>query len=146
MRTIKDASSKDLQFHNLIDPIVNFLKRNWEVKGVMPKGYKEYLKDYREYKDMGDDSFVPEFDGLLNTSPAGLPLPDRLSLPHVAYDDKEQGRKPFALMVGILVGYGLQVGKRLKELETEKEIADLKAQNERLMNIVLEETKNSSTS
>jgi hypothetical protein len=123
-KIIKNATIEDLDnFEGLTNPIVRFLRENWNVKELGPQGYNEYRKTYEGGDDMGE--MIPEFSGFLDNSASKPTLPVMLSMPQVAYSDVEQGYTPLETLVGALVGYGLAVGEqrsKLNEAELEKKI------------------------
>ena len=121
-KRIKDAEPQELEdFSGLTKPLLDFIRTNWNVEGIEPKDYQEFMEDYEDGKGMGDEKYELPFDGLLDTHHAKPPFPVLMTTPNVAYSANEQGRDPLQTMVGCLVAYGMAVGEaRAKKEEIER--------------------------
>lgn len=129
-------------FPALMEPIMEYIRETWE-GNLLPKGYEEYLEDYEEYKGMGTRNERKAKNAFNGVSDDGVsyPFPVRISKPHVAYDDREQGRDPLETLVGAIFAYGLIIG----DARTKKKITkDNEARHERWvekMSDLIEENK-----
>ena len=128
---IKEASLEKLNdFCGLVEPIIDFLKLNWEGK-LQPKDYDNKKDDYDDY--FGEKL---EYNGLKNRTATSFSIDEKLSLHNTAYDDLEQGRDTLTTLVGSLVGFGLQVGEQRKTLNIKEKLeryGDLKELSNKLI-------------
>lgn len=112
-------TTKELQalgyFGDDIAKIIKWLKKYWTgLKALKPKGYKEYLKDYTDYKDMGSQMIqdaIDDYEGWDDGTVTDFSLPEKLTLPHIAYDDTNQGRDPLTMFISAMVQHGFAIGK-----------------------------------
>jgi len=115
MKKMTEATSADLRYSDLIAPLVKWIRSNWNWKGLKPKGYKKYLASYEDYQDM-EEIKVDSFVGIVNNNVMSLTFPEHTSIPHVAYDDTNQGRDPLTVLISASVTYGMSVEIRRNEL------------------------------
>lgn len=105
-------------FSKHADALRKYIKEHWNVS-ARPKGYAEFTKDYKDYQgqeELDEKAILEAFDGCNDTGACSFSFPMRLSLPHTAYDDICQGRKPFETLVGAIFGYGIAYGMRMEEV------------------------------
>ena len=113
-------STKELDFNGLdfskdMKALISFVKARWEgLSRLKPKGYKEFCKDYEDYQGMEDESLeddVKKFKSFDDGTASSFSFPIKVSLPHVAYDDICQGRKPFEVLLSAFMSHGHARGK-----------------------------------
>jgi hypothetical protein len=110
---------KHFQFSKEMEAILKYLKKYWNIS-ASPKGYKEYLKDYQDFKgieDLDEAGLLKSFDGHNDGGTSSFPFPIRVSLPHVAYDDRGQGRGPVETLLGAVLSHGILLGMRHASLD-----------------------------
>lgn len=108
----------DFDFEKQVNYLLKYIKKHWNVRAV-PKGYKEFCENYTDYQGMEEmdwDKIMSEFEGFEDSSAVSYPFPGKVSLPHVAYDDINQGRKPLETLFGAIFGYGMRYGMRYEEV------------------------------
>lgn len=119
-KKIKDASKEEIEnFEELSDQLITFIEKYWDVK-TKPKGYDEFVKDYEGYDGIDEldvDKISGEFGGFDDSTSCTSSFPIKLTLPHVAYGDKKQGREPFKTLVGIILSYGIAIGYRRNNID-----------------------------
>lgn len=79
---------------------------------IFPKGYEAFTADYHEQKgilDLDEASLKDLFDGHDTTFSMANELPIRLSLPHIAFDDLDQGRPPMKMLLMTLFAQGSEL-------------------------------------
>jgi hypothetical protein len=108
---VKDIDYRsDLNYSGDMNKLIEFLSKKWDgLNHLKPKGYKKFLEDYKDYKGMEDPQLnkdEEEFDSFDDSGVSCYAFPTRVSLPHVAYEDKGQGRKPHRVLFGSLVAHG----------------------------------------
>ena len=110
---------KSFQFSKEMDAILKYLKKHWRIS-ASPKGYKEYLKDYQDFKgieNLDEAGLLKSFDGHGDGGTSSFPFPIRVSLPHVAYDDRGQGRGTVETLLGAVLAHGIFIGMRLAVID-----------------------------
>ena len=121
-KKLKDCNLDDLSsFSNLCDSLVKHVKKTWNVRAVAPKGYKKYRETYEDFKDMDNlpDS-INKFDGITDEGVSSFDFPTTISMPHIAYNDTNQGRSPLEVLIGACVSYGMKIEQKRNELENKK--------------------------
>ena len=119
-KNIKESSLDELNnFSDIVDPLVEFLEGNWDVN-PHPKNYD---KNKDNYDNFSDEKLI--YNGLNSCSATSPSIEDKLSTYHIGYDDIEQGRSPFRVLVGSLVGFGMQVGEQRNKLEIKEKLKGL---------------------
>jgi hypothetical protein len=101
-----------------LDYLIEFISERWDgLNKLEPKGYREFLKGYTdfkgisEYEDGGGAAADAEaFRGLVELSAGSFPFPSRIALCHVAYDDVCQGNTPDRTLLGAVLAYGMLRG------------------------------------
>jgi len=114
----------EINFDKEVKALTKFLSTGWEIS-AQPKGYAAYLKDYRDYQgmeDLDEEALLKSFEGHDGAGTVSLPFVLQVSLPHVAYDDKNQGRRPLDVLIGAILSYGMLLGKRMAEVDTRSEV------------------------
>lgn len=79
---------------------------------LYPKGYPEFTQNYREQQgmlDIDEPALEALFDGHEVPRVGSPQLPVRLALPHVAYDDLDQGRPPEEMLIRQIFAQGHKV-------------------------------------
>jgi hypothetical protein len=112
---------KDLKCHmhfsfgKEIEAILKYLAPTWDIK-AQPKGYTKYRKNHEDYQDMeelDEEALLKSFEGHDSTGTCSGSFPLRVSMPHVAQDDRGQGRRPLETLLGAVLGHGIHIGERL---------------------------------
>lgn len=104
-----------------VNNTIKELKTEFDPKildNLKPKGYDEFLKDYDDYEGMEEldcNALEEEFEGIDASECRSHSLPVRLSLPHVAYDDTNQGRNPLRVLVGTIYSQGLGIHQEVND-------------------------------
>ena len=122
--------------------LLEHLALHWDgIDDIKPKGYAEFLKDYEDFQGIEEWGINERpkqeavFNGFDNSTAGGFNFIGSTCLPHVAYDDTNQGRPPIMVLIGACVSYGMAIG----------EIYGARSGRQALMNkvlgILLEETK-----
>ena len=104
---LKDTIEKQCDFHKVVSAIMREIKSNFpEYTYLKPQGWEELAQNYSDHDGMGEDKYEiikKSFKGRV-LPVNGTPLFEiSVSLPHVMYDDKCQGRKPIEVLVGAIV-------------------------------------------
>lgn len=109
--TMRNATDEQLNeyFETKVQHLVKYIKKFWNWKSLAPKGYKKYLSTYEDYQDMETCKDHEAFTGLLDSSATGLPFPMACSIPHIAYDDTNQGRDPLTMLMMSCVSWGARL-------------------------------------
>lgn len=123
--SLKKLQYKDVSFDKEVEALLKYLRdTGWKIS-AKPTGYDEYRKTYQDFQgqeDLDEEALLKSFDGHDGAGTCSLPFPMRVSLPHVAYDDCCQGRKPLETLVGSILGYGMFLGMRVAEINTSSDI------------------------
>lgn len=93
-----------------------------------PKGWSKMAKNYKEYegiKELSSEDLCKEFGGFYSGGAACGPFPVRISLPHVMYDDKEQGNKPLQVLIGSLLAQVMEITAHNNDVRTLKALDEL---------------------
>jgi hypothetical protein len=115
MKKMTEMTENDLRFEDVVTPLVKWIRKKWNWKGLKPKNYKKYLENYQDYQDM-EDLEIKGFEGALNNNVMSFTFPEQTSICHVAYDDKNQGRDPLTVLVSASVNYGMSVHRQRVKL------------------------------
>lgn len=83
---------------------------------------RKTYQDFQDQEDLDDEALLKSFDGHDGAGTLSSPFPVRVSLPHVAYSDCCQGRKPLETLVGSILGYGMLLGMRVAEVNTNSDV------------------------
>jgi hypothetical protein len=117
---LRDLRSTDqFSFSTEIEAILKYLKKSWDIK-ALPKGYKEFKKNYQDYQGMeelDEAQLLKKFKGHGDGGTCSPPFVTRVSLPHVVYDDTNQGRRPLETLLGAVLGHGMILGQRIAALD-----------------------------
>ena len=119
MKKMTEMTEHDLRFEDVVSPLVKWIRKKWNWKGLKPKNYKKYLANYQDYQDM-EDLEIKDFEGALNNNVMSLTFPEQTSICHVAYDDTNQGRDPLNVLISASVTYGMSVHRRRVQLNNIK--------------------------
>lgn len=127
---------KDYMFDGkFVAELVAFLEKHWHVDSIRPKGFNELKKGYTDYDGMqefcddpGFEDLAKELEETLKVQRTGgsLDTLSNLSTPYVVYDDVCQGRAPLFKLICTLVYFGVDLGMKVQEEESAKEIVRLK--------------------
>lgn len=98
--------------------LVSHLEKHWEgVKNVKPKGYDKLAKNYTDFDGIDEweenkkVSQEKTFKAFNDSTAGDFNFVDKVSLPHVVYNDLDQGRSPLMTLVGACVSYGFMRGE-----------------------------------
>ena len=123
MKTLKGVKLDDINnFSTIADAVYNYIMKYW-TGTIKPKGYKKFLENYEDYAGMEDIDHAKledEFKGFKDGGACSFPFPIKVSLPHVAYDDTNQGRNPLRTLISACLGQGLVIGQKRGELNSLK--------------------------
>jgi len=119
MKKMTEMTENDLRFEDVVTPLVEWIRKKWNWKGLKPKKYKKYLENYQDYQDM-DDLDIKRFEGALNNNIISLTFPEQTSICHVAYDDTNQGRDPLTVLISASVTYGMSIHRQRVKLGNTK--------------------------
>ena len=134
------TATGDFEAHCLA--LCEHLTQHWDgIDTLKPKGYDEFLVDYEDFQ--GIEEFAEKtrpgqeavFNGFDSSSAGGFNFVTNVSLPHVAYDDTNQGRPPLMVLIGACVSYGAIMGE-VSGAKTGKQELMLK-----LMQVLMDTTK-----
>ena len=121
-KNLSQCTLKHLQKYDATSAIVKHVRKYWDAS-VAPKGYAEYKLNYQDYQDMDETiASVEDFDGIVDDLTRGLPISTSLSLPHVAYDDTNQGRDPLTVLIGSCIAYGRNLQAREDAFNHQKDV------------------------
>lgn len=119
-------SENELRFDKILEPLIEHIEKTWDIN-VKPKGWDEFLADYEDYDGLPvEDSVTDMFNGLNDGSAGAGSFPERVSLPHVAYGNTNQGRSPLEELLGATLGYGMMIGMKRMGLKNEEGIEKIK--------------------
>ena len=123
---IHDTNSKELDYSKILESLVEHVEKTWDIKAT-PKGWKEFLADYEDYDGLPvEEEVMDEFKGFDDSSAGVGSFPERISLPHVAYSETNQGRSPLHELLGATLAYGMMVGMKRMGLKNEEGITKIK--------------------
>jgi len=111
------------------------------LKTLKPKDYDAFTQNYTEYKGMAgldEDAINAEFAGHHFPGAISMPLPMSLSLPHIAYDDIEQGRSPLSCLLLGIYYQGFKTREHNNTCELVAEIDELGSMEQPFINRKLE--------
>jgi len=117
----KLETRQDLNYSDHSKALRECIKKNFRIS-VVPNvkgGYKKYKETYEDYQGMeelDEKALLEEFNGFDNSTAGDFPFPIKVALPHVAYDDTNQGRNPFNVLVSAIFSYGIGYGEKLAGL------------------------------
>lgn len=121
-KDLKDVPNEELMdFSEIVEPLVKYIRKIWNWKGFKPKGYKAFKANYNDYD--GDDQaqmWADKFDGINTSTASSFGFHDQTTLNHVCYDDVNQGRDPLHVLIGACVSFGLNVGEERFNRKLEK--------------------------
>ncbi len=143
--TIDEATKKEIMnFRELLDPLVKYIKDTWDYENFKPKNYEEHIKSYEEFDQHNPNP--AEFTGLLDESHCSFPFPERSSFPQVALADTAQGHSPLESIIGSVLAYGIQVGEKRRDFQNQgyakrfdEDIDDIVGWVERISNNTLDD-------
>ena len=96
-------------FEKNVNEILAEVKKEFpDFSQLKPKGWSKMAKSYRDYEGMSEldtASLRANFKGMDSGTAGASSFEVRVSLPHVMYDDKCQGRKPLEVLVGSMLGH-----------------------------------------
>lgn len=116
-------------FEKKVNEIISEISLNFsDLENIHPKGWEKLSENYNDYDGMDNDELYNTtslFKGT-NSNTAGAPSFEiRVSLPHVMYDDKEQGRSPLETLVGSMLGHAYFISENNNGKKIQKEWIDL---------------------
>lgn len=112
--------SRHFEYSNNIDALSKFIKRHWNVSCI-PKGYKEFTKDYTDHKGStelaeNEEELLETFEGHDSSGHAEFSFPMGISLPTTAYNDKCQSCDPFRTLISSIFTYAMLYGQRYEQV------------------------------
>jgi len=119
-KLLSNCTLDDLSFDKITNPLVKHIRKFWNWRGLKPKGYKQYLENYQDYQDMDElIESVEKFKGIEDdTGVCSFSFPYRVSKPHVAYDDTNQGHDPLSVLISSCITYGMLIEQKRTSLTT----------------------------
>jgi len=115
-KKLNEGTKEELaNFGDIVDPIVEYIKDTWE-GDFKPKGYKEFIDNYQDYEGMNTVN-IDNYKGFLDGTATSYSFPVATSLPHIAYDDLEQGRDPLQMLISSCISYGMNIQNRRNALK-----------------------------
>lgn len=100
-------------YEKVVTDIMRKIKKQYStVNDIKPIGWDEFAKNYKDYKGMETLDFQKlkkEFGGYKFNTGGALSFEVRTSLPHVMYDDKNQGRNPLEVLIGAMVTHAYSI-------------------------------------
>lgn len=106
---LSNIVNNNYNYESGVSSIIEDLKRDFpNVNKLKPKGWSKLSKGYNDYDGMDEldsVSLKDSFKGMNSLTASSYPFEIRVSLPHVMYDDKCQGRKPLEVLVGAVLGH-----------------------------------------
>lgn len=114
---LKDIN--DFNFSTEAEALYSYFMKNWSIK-AKPKGYDKFLETYTDYAGMDDldeEALQKSFDGHGDAPVTSFPFVTAVSLPHVAYEDTNQGRDPIRCLIASILTHGILIGQRLAYLD-----------------------------
>ena len=112
---VVDFLNEQFDYEKTSKNITSLIRQEYHDSSKMkPKGWKELNKNYdgfnsMEQYDSKQKQDFQDFTGSYVSHPAVHHFVVRVSLPHVMYDDKEQGRKPLETLVGAIMTHTILV-------------------------------------
>lgn len=128
MKRIKDMTRDEFDRHDLImKDLMDFILKTWSVQAE-PLGYQEFMKDYQEFKGIGEDKYdISElFEGFMDTHKMAQPICYSTNLPNVGYSDRNHGRRPMETLFSCLIQYGVALGRERVRRETIQLVSEMK--------------------
>ena len=116
-------------FSAIADSLYNYIKKHW-TGSIKPKKYKEFLEDYEDYagmEELNTKELEESFKGFIDSTAASFSFPVKTSLPHVAYDDTNQGRCPLRVLISACLSHGLIIGEQRGKLKAAKAVGQFEA-------------------
>jgi len=117
--TITDMDQ--LGFSEHVDHLLKWLKKYWNLGRPAPKGYQKFRKNYEDFAGMtpeNEKEATENFDGLDDATAGSFCFPIKMSLPHIAYDDVGQGRRPLRMLIAGIFSYGIGYGQKVEAIST----------------------------
>ena len=107
--SLADIVNGNWDYEKNVNKILAEVKKEFPDAGKLkPKGWSQMAKGYSDYEGMSDldhESLRASFKGMDSGTAGASSFEVRVSLPHVMYDDKCQGRKPLEVLVGAMLGH-----------------------------------------
>ena len=98
--------------------LANFIEEFWEGTGKLkPKGYAKLAENYTDFDGMYEweenekQAQEEKFNAYDDATAGSFNFVGKVSLPHVVYDDIDQGRNPLMTLIGACVSYGFMRGE-----------------------------------
>ena len=122
-------STNDFNYDNEIKAILKLLKDTWDIE-ASPKGYAEYMKSYKDHDGMeevqnNEEKLLKKFKGHSDGTISSDCLVIRLTKEYVGYDDHNQKRKPFEVLIQTILTHGIVLGQQLADLDKKSEPYEL---------------------
>lgn len=135
--TFRNATDEQLNeyFEDKVEHLVKYIKRFWNWKGLKPKGYKKYLENYQDYQDMDTCKDHEKFTGIHDDHTMSNSFPVNCSLPHVAYDDTNQGRDPLKVLIQSCVSWGARLGEETEKRKLKARMEHFKESQGRMLKL-----------
>jgi len=109
---------EELNYSGHAEILIKWIKEHWNVGNPKPKGYKEFLakkeSDFEGLEELDEKQLLKDFPGFDDSSAGSNAFPVKMSMPHIAYDDTQQGRDPLTMLVSNIFSYGIRYGQVLE--------------------------------
>jgi len=129
MKDLKDVETDDIiGFSDTMEGIFKYIKKNWEGE-IKPKGYDKFMEGYSDFDGIDEidvKALNKEFKGYNDATAGSFGFHIKTTLPHVAYDDACQGRKPLEVLMGACLSHGMIIGEKRAQMKSEEAIKDFK--------------------
>lgn len=106
---LSDMTNQNWDYEKNVNKILVEVKKEFPDAGKLkPKGWSKMAKGYNDYDGMEEldgTELKANFKGMHSGTAGSASFEVRVSLPHVIYDDKCQGRKPLEVLVGAILGH-----------------------------------------
>lgn len=116
-------------FDTITRALVSHIKKHWDIK-AQPKGYAAFRRGYRSFQGMEEWSdsktratAVKNFKSFDDSTAGSHCFIDKVSLPHTAYSDLDQGRPPLETLLGACVSHGYTLGEVYAQKKAREDIS-----------------------
>lgn len=123
MKKLKEVPQDELDdFSRLCKPLVKYIRKFWNWKGLKPKGYKEFKANYSDY-DQDELAIMraERFDGINDASSCGFSFPFATARHNVCYNDVNQGRDPLNCLIAASVSFGMVIQEERDKRKIERD-------------------------
>ena len=125
---LSDIVKEGWDYEKNVNIILAEVKKDFpDASSLRPKGWYKISKDYKDFDGMiGLDTATlsDKFKGMDSSTAGASSFEVRVSLPHVMYDNKRQGRKPLEVLVGAMLGHAYVMSEHNNNSKMLKEWID----------------------